>query len=178
MIRVTAGQYKNVQLKVPDSARPFTDRTRISVFDTLREYLFESSIADLYAGSGVTGIEALSRGAKSCVFVESNAKASKIIEVNLQKLNPPCVAAQVITMSAETFIKKAKEAYDIVFVDPPFDKSQSIKLDLISHIVNSGGLLIAKLPSKRSQSIQINDFDLILSKRYGASMVVFYRKKV
>ena len=101
--------------------RPTTDRVRETLFNWLAPAVTGANCLDLFAGSGALGLEALSRGADHCDFIESDSLAAKSIRDNLHRLNDASPRGCVDMIDAQTFIRSAQRSWDIVFVDPPFD---------------------------------------------------------
>lgn len=124
-MRVIAGSRKSLVLKsVPGmGTRPTTDRIKETLFNMLNPYLPESRFLDLFAGSGGIGIEALSRGASFCTFLEKEPKALACIRENLRKTNFT-EASEVLKKDAGKAgeVLAEKKPYDIVFMDPPYNK--------------------------------------------------------
>ena len=122
-MRVITGQFKGRRLITPNdrSIRPATDRVKQAVFDALCSRLvFENArILDLFAGTGSLGLEALSRGAGSCVFVDSGANAVSCIEQNLAALDCS-LRAKVIRSDAMRFVDTCRERFHLIFADPPY----------------------------------------------------------
>ncbi|WP_220720112.1 16S rRNA (guanine(966)-N(2))-methyltransferase RsmD [Agarivorans litoreus] len=122
-VRIIAGQWRGRKLKVLNSQglRPTTDRVKETVFNWLSPYLHNSHCLDLFAGSGSLGFEALSRFASFTTFVEKDAQAAKQLKANLQLLELNSEQAKLINQDALQWLKQTpSEAYDIVFIDPPF----------------------------------------------------------
>lgn len=119
-MRVIAGTAGGRRLKGPPSfgTRPMTDRTREAIFNSLNSMsaIEEARVADLFAGTGALGIEAMSRGASSCVFVERDVKAVRVIKENLETTG---FSADVITGDVLSFVRKPNE-FDVAFVAPPY----------------------------------------------------------
>ena len=126
MMRVIGGEYRGLRLRAPrgTGTRPPTGRVRESVFSALGEQVREADILDLYAGSGSFGIEALSRGGRSAVFVERSRSALAALRSNLELVGAEKVAA-VISSSVERYLSEVAQdpRFDIVFADPPWDIS-------------------------------------------------------
>lgn len=123
MTRIIAGSLKGRRLATPpgDRTRPTSDRVREALFNSLAPGgdLDGLRFADLYAGSGAVGIEALSRGAAAALFVESHAQTAKLLRRNLADLG--ATGAEVICAPVEKALQNAPAApYDIVFADPPY----------------------------------------------------------
>ncbi len=123
-MRVTGGELAGRRLKVPArDVRPTADRVRESVFMVLTPRLPGARVLDLYAGSGALGIEALSRGAEHCLFVEGQRAAAQVLEANLEALG--LIARSAIAVApVERWLARppaGRSAFDLVLVDPPYD---------------------------------------------------------
>jgi 16S rRNA (guanine966-N2)-methyltransferase len=118
-VRVVAGQFKGRRLAAPRGTRtrPTADKVREALFSMLGD-VGGARVLDLYAGSGALGIEALSRGAASAVFVERDARAVAAIERNLEPLD---VEATVARADAVRWLARAEGQFELVFCDPPYD---------------------------------------------------------
>lgn len=117
-LRIIAGEHRGRKLKVPKGVRPTGDRTREMLFNWLQMEIVGTRCCDLFAGTGALGLEAKSRGASAVDFVEILAPTANMLKsvINDWKIEN----ATVHNMSAETFVRSA-DAYDIYFVDAPFD---------------------------------------------------------
>ena len=123
-MRVIAGKYKGIPLQTPTGlqTRPTLDRVKEALFSILQFDLVGRVVLDLFAGSGALGIEALSRGAAHCHFVDHNRKAIEVIRSNLSK----CKAEDNFTLthaSAEEYLTNQNDVYDIIFLDPPYKEA-------------------------------------------------------
>jgi 16S rRNA (guanine966-N2)-methyltransferase len=178
-MRVIAGSYKGRVLKtVKDlSVRPATDRVKQTIFDMLTHRLsFDGArVLDLFAGSGSLGIEALSRGAHHVTFVESNNEAESFIEKNLETLG--CEgSAEVIGMDAMQYPRRAREQYDLIFADPPYDYDETATIPSIvfqDKLLKRHGYLLIEHTSR----LHFNDTPLYhsgLSKKFGRTIVTFF----
>jgi 16S rRNA (guanine966-N2)-methyltransferase len=123
-VRVVAGEFRGRRLAAPRGARtrPTADRVREALFSMLGD-VSGARVLDLYAGSGALGIEALSRGAGSAVFVERDARAVSVIERNLASLG---LEQQVVRQDAARFLARARGTFDLVFCDPPYDSASRL----------------------------------------------------
>lgn len=181
-MRIIAGIAGSIPLKVPRSlTRPTTDRVREAVFSVLGPSVVEARILDLFAGSGSLGIEALSRGATSAVFVESHAPACAIISENLAKTR--LSAGNVHRRDVAAFLSNAPgEGFDLVFADPPYARDEA-SLEMLSRLLNnpdlvrtisSGGTLIleslAAVPLPESPLWTIDK-----ERTYGTTRVSFMK---
>ncbi|MEO7063469.1 MAG: 16S rRNA (guanine(966)-N(2))-methyltransferase RsmD [Dokdonella sp.] len=121
-LRIVAGTLRGSRLAVPDvtGLRPTSDRVRETLFNWLAPIIVGARCLDLYAGTGALGIEALSRGAASCVFVERDRGLCELLRQNLGRLRVD--GALVVNDDAQGFVAapEPKEPFDLVFLDPPF----------------------------------------------------------
>ncbi len=121
-MRVIAGRARSMPLKTPYGydTRPTTDRIKETLFNMLNPYIPEADFLDLFAGSGQIGIEALSRGARSAVFVEREAKAVGCIEENVE-FTKYKAESRIVRNDVITFLSGLTEVpYDVIFMDPPY----------------------------------------------------------
>jgi 16S rRNA (guanine966-N2)-methyltransferase len=123
-LRVVAGEFKGRRLAAPRGARtrPTADRVREALFSMLGD-VTGARVLDLYAGSGALGIEAISRGAASAVFVERDPQAVAVIERNLAALG---VEADVVRQDVLRFLARADGPFELVFCDPPYDSASRL----------------------------------------------------
>jgi 16S rRNA (guanine966-N2)-methyltransferase len=130
-LRIVAGSLRGSRLAVPDKTglRPTADRVRETLFNWLAPVVDGARCLDLYAGTGALGIEAISRGAGACTFVESDRALARLLTENLARLKIDNV--RVLETDALAMLNRAAEPFDIVFVDPPFGAnlwSESVRL--------------------------------------------------
>ncbi|MDC0662880.1 16S rRNA (guanine(966)-N(2))-methyltransferase RsmD [Marinobacter sp. SS21] len=119
-LRIIGGDWRSRKLRFPDAGgvRPTPARTRETLFNWLSFHLAGSHCLDLFAGSGALGLEALSRGAASATFVEHHPELAQALRQNLQALQ--CASATVSCQGVESYLATAPQAFDVVFMDPPF----------------------------------------------------------
>jgi 16S rRNA (guanine966-N2)-methyltransferase len=141
-VRVVAGEFKGRRLRMPRGAptRPTADRVREALFSMLGD-VTGARVLDLYAGSGALGIEALSRGAATAVFVERDARAAAAIRANLDAVG---VEAEISGQDALAYLTRADGVFDLVFCDPPYDCGPRI-----------AGPLAERLPALLSEAARI-----------------------
>tara|TARA_R110002110_G_scaffold205066_7_gene416983 strand:+ start:106519 stop:107106 length:588 start_codon:yes stop_codon:yes gene_type:complete len=122
-LRIIGGRWRSRKLvfNAAEGLRPTTDRSRETLFNWLAPYLHDARCLDLFAGSGALGLEALSRGARHCDFVDSSAAVTRQISQHLETLDALDLGV-CHCMPATQFLKERGKSYDIVFVDPPFGK--------------------------------------------------------
>lgn len=121
-LRIIGGDFRRRQLPVLDrpGLRPTPDRVRETLFNWLGQQLYGQRVLDLFAGTGALGIEALSRGAAHVDFIERDSSVAAYITQNLATLG--ATRGHVTTRDAETFLNQPAQAYDLVFLDPPFNQ--------------------------------------------------------
>ncbi len=131
-MRIIAGKYRSRLIRSPRNAevRPTKDRIREALFNIIIEYINGAEVLDLFAGSGAFGIEAVSRGAKSAVFVDNDRGCVKAIEDNLNALNVEDSKFGILKMDAfraiDKFVNNGKK-FDIIFLDPPYYEDMAKK---------------------------------------------------
>lgn len=123
-VRIIAGAWRGRRISFPDlpGLRPTPDRVRETLFNWLQHAVVEARCLDLFAGSGALGLEALSRGAQSVIFVEQAQMAARGLTAELLRLKGVS-RARVMEMGATRFLRTPGEAFDIVFLDPPFGRA-------------------------------------------------------
>ena len=182
-MRVIAGTARSLQLKTIEGldTRPTTDRIKETLFNVLTGYIVDSKFLDLFAGSGGIGIEALSRGASACTFVELSPKATKCIEENLKhtKLDEQ---ATVRKCDAVSFVAGLKNVdYDVIFMDPPYQAGcEEPVLEALSKApyVTENTLLIMEADIHKDFSfVKQYGFDIIKEKTYKTNKHVFLEKE-
>ncbi len=121
-LRIIAGQWRGRRWQFPDAQiRPTSDRVRETLFNWLQGRIAGRHCLDLYAGSGALGLEALSRGAAHCVFVDHNAQALAGLGDVLREWGAASGTAELVHERAEHFLARAARAFELVFLDPPFE---------------------------------------------------------
>lgn len=165
------------------SLRPTSSKVREAVFNILRESVIDSVFLDLYAGTGAVGMEALSRGAKTVFFVESDFDRADKIQ---SALNDMGAAAQtnVIRKKAYDFVNAAEKScmkFDILFLDPPYYSDElDDMLYLISEkgLVNDNGILVVEHSSKKKLLLGISNLIQKKDYKYGDTMLTLFRKAI
>jgi 16S rRNA (guanine966-N2)-methyltransferase len=140
-LRIIAGQWRGRKLRFPEGEiRPTPDRVRETLFNWLRDHIDGASCLDLYAGSGALGLEALSRGAASVVFVEQQRAVADSLRKLLQEWGAS--GAQVLCQQAREYLLRlpGDRRFDVVFLGPPFAASSSGELSSALTALASGGL--------------------------------------
>jgi 16S rRNA (guanine966-N2)-methyltransferase len=136
-VRIISGYWRSRLVNIVDSPglRPTTDRVRETVFNWLNPYLFQARVIDLFAGTGILGLEACSRGASEVLFIEKNAIVLKALQTNLEKLkpDPPNSNIKCIGIDALQWLKNQDQIdANIIFIDPPFNEVQLLEETLVT----------------------------------------------
>ena len=170
-MRVISGTARGRKLKELQGmeTRPTTDKVKESLFSIIQFDIEGRRVLDLFAGTGQLGIECLSRGAASAVFVDRRADAVKLIRENL-KLTELQDRARVVAGDSMEFLKSLKERFDIVLLDPPY--AAGLLEPAIAHltafdILNPHGIIVAEHPAERSLQPPAAPYRVRRAYRYG-----------
>lgn len=176
-MRVVAGRAKGRLLRAPTgrATRPTSDRVREAMFDILASLsdLDGASVVDLFAGSGALGVEALSRGARSAVFVDAERTAIDAVRANLAVLDQAGAAGTVVRADAVAWARRAAargDAFDVVFADPPY--AWSAWPSLLDPLVAVAGLVVAETGTPLDPG---SAWETVRSRRYGSTVVTMVR---
>jgi len=178
-MRVISGKYKGKKLIGfdIDGTRPTMDRVKESLFGIIQNYINDSIVLDLFAGSGSLGIEALSNGAVSCYFFDNNIELVNIIKKNTIGINGVHVMKSDYKNSLD-LLKNSNIKFDIIFLDPPY------KLNLINdcldkiyeyNLLNNNGIIVCEY---EEEIINTDKFDLLKEKKYGSKNIKIYKCKI
>lgn len=177
-MRVITGSARGRNLATLDGeevTRPTTQSTKEALFSSIQFELEDKKILDLFAGSGQLGIEALSRGAGFCTFVENNRQAYKIVEGNV-RLCKMENRSKLVFSDALSFLSR-RDNFDIALVDPPYNKGLvSECLPKLTEIMNLDGVIICETAKNEELPEKINGWAINKKKNYGKSKLTYYRK--
>ena len=182
-MRVIAGKYRSRRLKGPGTmrVRPTSDRLRETLFNVLGSSVADSYFVDLFAGTGAVGIEAISRGARDVFFVESYAKAAKLIRDNLASLEIR-TGAEVIEEDALRGLERLaarRLIADFIFLDPPYEKAEEYSdvLEFLdaSHLIAPRGIVIVEHFSKMELPQRLDRLECTREIEQGDTLLSFYR---
>ena len=169
-MRVIAGTWRGRPLGAPkgETTRPTADRTREALFSMLTSRLgsFEElAVADLFAGSGALGLEALSRGAKSCLFVEQDKAALDALKGNIAKLG--ATGAQV-RASSVLALGPAPQPLDLILMDPPYGTGAgAVALDKLGRLGWAGPATWISIETAKDEQIDVDGFTVDVSRVHG-----------
>ena len=182
-MRVITGKARSLRLKTIEGmdTRPTTDRIKETLFNMLQPYMADCRFLDLFAGSGAIGIEALSRGADCCVFVEQQRKAAECIRDNL-KFTRLDGQARVMVMDAVSAIRKLDggEPFQCIFMDPPYRKN--LELDVLealqgTSLIDEDTLIIVEASLNTTwEQVETMGYQIVKEKRYKTNQHLFLKK--
>ncbi len=181
-MRVIAGTARSLPLKTIEGldTRPTTDRIKETLFNVIMGYVPEAKFLDLFAGSGGIGIEALSRGADECTFVELNPKAVACIEDNVAFTRFKD-KSQIIKADAVSYVRGLKKIdYDVIFMDPPYEKGlEKQVLSVLKDKEFSVDTLIVIEAALNEDFSYVLDmgFDITKEKMYKSNKHIFLEKR-
>ena len=171
-MRIIAGSRKGARIFAPKGldTRPTGDRVREAAFN-LTGPVDEAAVLDLFAGSGAMGLEALSRGAASAVFVESDREACRAIERNLAKLG--LTGATVLCRDASQVLTAESRTYDLVLCDPPYGFQGSARLaGYLKRLLAPNGLLVYETGAKEQPELE--GLQVRTSRTYGSARLTLF----
>ena len=182
-MRVIAGAAGGLRLDVPKTdVRPTMDRVKAAIFSSLGAEIIGARVLDLFAGTGALGIEALSRGAASALFVEDNSAAIAVIERNLARTK---LKGRVRKQDVFSFLRsnQARDSFRIIFADPPYEKTKSggefttllLEDSQLAEILEPSGIFVLeKRPTEQIPRMPL--WNVIRARSYGATEVLFLQR--
>ncbi len=179
-MRVISGMARGAVLKTPDGmlTRPTTDRVKEALFSIIQFDLPGARVLDLFGGTGQLGIEALSRGAASAVFVDAREDACRLIRENLSRTKLAS-NAKVIRSDYQDYLLRSREKFHIIFLDPPYAEvflENSMKIITEIDILESGGIIIAERPLGKDMPWNYEGYTRSRDYKYGNTLLTVYRK--
>ena len=177
-MRVITGIARGKRLVTPDGSdvRPTSDKVKEALFSALQFDIEGRRVLDLFAGSGQLGIEALRRGAESCVFVDNSRASLNLVKKNLE-ITGLSVNAKVVQSDFSSFAAMCRDTFDIVFLDPPY--AAGILCDAIKAVLplmSDFGMIICEYPPEVTIPESVAGFSVYRTYRYGKINVSIYRK--
>ena len=179
-MRVISGLYKgrNIEGFDIDGTRPTQDRVKESVFGSIQDYIDDSTVLDLFSGSGNLAIESLSNGASKAYLVDNSKDAINIINKNINDIKVE--NAYVIKddyMNALNYFKKNNIKFDIIFLDPPYKDDyidNSIKYLLENNMINKNGIIVCEF--ENNIKLDYEEFEIKKEKKFGYKKIVIFKK--
>ena len=179
-MRVITGKARGVQLKTPEGmqTRPTADRVKEAMFSIINFDIPGAKVLDLFGGTGQLGIEALSRGASTAVFIDASEGACKIIRENLRRTRLE-TQAKVIRGDSLEYLQRCKEKFDIILLDPPYAEvflENALNCIAEIDILQSGGIIVTERPLGKELLCEFEGFVRSKDYKYGNTLLTLYRK--
>ena len=179
-MRVITGKARGVQLKTPEgmTTRPTADRVKEALFSIINFDIPGARVLDLFGGTGQLGIEALSRGAKSAVFVDAGEPACRLIKENLRRTKLEA-DGRVVRADYMDYLKRCRETFDIILLDPPYAEvflENALKCIAEIDILQSGGIIVTERPVGKELPWEFEGFTRSKDYKYGNTVLSIYRK--
>ena len=180
-MRVISGKARGVVLKTPDgmATRPTADRVKEALFNIIQFEIPAAKVLDLFGGTGQLGIEALSREAKSAVFVDAREDACRLIKENLRRTKFETMA-KVIRADYMAYLRACTEKFDIILLDPPYAEvflENALKMITEIDILQSGGIIVAERPLGKDLPWDFPGYSRSRDYKYGKTLITVYRKQ-
>lgn len=177
-MRIISGQWRGRTINAPkgDATRPTADRTREALFSMLTSRLgsFEGlAVADMFAGSGALGFEALSRGAASCIFVEHDRAALDVLRANAERLGlrPDVRAASVLALGP------APAPLDLIMMDPPYGTGAgAVALDKLNRLGWIGDATWISIETAKNEPVDVAGFAIDADRTHGKARITLLRR--
>lgn len=183
-MRIISGKARGTKLYTLDgeNTRPTLDRVKESLFNIIQNELIDSTVLDLFSGSGALAIESLSRGAKKAYLADNNIKAIEIIKKNVEKCHFK-EKTEIIFKDYKKCLEQINEKVDIIFIDPPYQKNiaiDAIKIILEKDILKDNSLIILETDDEERELKNLENINNIIVKdlrRYGRVKLFFLNRK-
>ena len=179
-MRVITGKARGVQLKTPEGmlTRPTADRVKEALFSIINFDIPGASVLDLFGGTGQLGIEALSRGAARCTFVDAREEACRLIRENLKRTKLS-QAGTVVRSDYMDYLNRCRERYSIILLDPPYAEvflENAIKRIAEIDILQTDGIIVAERPVGKDLPWTFAGYQRSKDYKYGKTLLTIYRK--
>jgi len=178
-MRVIGGEFRSRKLFEVDSdkTRETRDRVKESIFNSINTHLYDSKILDLFAGSGSLGIEAISRGANSSIFVDVNNKAIRTIKSNIDALDIND-RTSVYQSDYLSYLNNSTEIFDVILLDPPYELkviNECVKIISEKRLLSDTGIIVTLYG--KDNSINLEKFDIISykEKKMGITNITYLK---
>ena len=179
-MRVITGKARGIQLITPEGmqTRPTADRVKEALFSIIHFDVPGARVLDLFGGTGQLGIEALSRGAESAVFVDAREESCRLIRENLKRTKLE-KDAKVIRSDYLDYLNRCREQYNIILLDPPYAEvflENALKRITEIDILQSDGIIVAERPLGKELPWEFEGFTRSKDYKYGKVLLTIYRK--
>lgn len=186
-MRVIRGLQKGRKLKVIKNARirPATDKVKEAIFNTLNIDLEIEGleVLDVFAGTGSLGIEALSRGASFCLFIERNDKALEVINenINICSFRDHARAVKNDALKGVKYLTRKGQKFDLIFIDPPYNDVVTLKKVLKEvdegDLLKDNGDIVIEVEAKTDLQIEYINIEQVKEKSYGQTKILYFKRK-
>ncbi|WP_027307429.1 16S rRNA (guanine(966)-N(2))-methyltransferase RsmD [Caloramator sp. ALD01] len=183
-MRIITGTARGRIIKAPEglNTRPTSDRVKESMFNILDYHYSYENVLDLFAGSGNLGLEAISRGAKKCIFIEQNKEAYNYLVDNIKnlKFEDYCEYYKQDAFSAVEILAKRGEKFDLIFLDPPYGKGlveKSIKSIYEKGLLDDNGVIVSEQDVNDVLPDIIGNIKKVRVEKYGRTAIAFWSKE-
>ena len=178
-MRVITGSARGRRLETlpgEDITRPTAESVKEALFSMIQFEIEDKRVLDLFAGSGQLGIEALSRGASFCTFVENNKKAENIVRANVENCGFSA-SSQIVFGDASAFLSRINN-FDIAFLDPPYKEGLVEKcMPGLVKLMSEDGIIICETSKEEKLPEKFGDFVIDKERNYGKTKITIYRKE-
>lgn len=179
-MQIIAGKYKGRKLRSPENmaTHPMGSREKLALMNMLQPYLAGATVLDAYAGTGALGLEALSRGAREVIFVESNGKVARTLNDNLDNvLGSEFTLATIYIYPVQEFaqISTYHNYFNIIIADPPYNRFEPTEIVKLAECLDANGILALSYPAKLDVPM-LDGLELIINRQYAAAGIAIYRK--
>ena len=181
-MRIISGRARGRKILSPESleTRPTLDRVKEAMFSTIQNYIQDSIVIDVFAGTGSLGLEAASRGAKEVYLVDKSNTTYPLLKQNVEnlKFNDVCYTLNMDAYEALKNLKNKGKVFDLIFIDPPYCKEmipEAMKIIKENNMLSEDGIIVTKIDSIEEIYEGYDNIKLNKSKKYGNTTVCFYR---
>lgn len=176
-MRIISGNYRGMPLLSPTSTkvRPTADKVKQALFTKLQFEIYDSTVLDLFSGSGALGIEAISRGAKEVIFVDKDKESVLLTKKNLAKIK---ANANIFNMDSILALKQMTQRFDIILIDPPYASglyNECLQIIYEKNLLNDNGVIVCE--HDKILEIKCDLFDLFDLKIYGTVALSYFKRK-
>lgn len=176
-MRFLGGKYKGRKIEgyAIVGTRPTMDRVKESLFAMIQDSIYESTVLDLFAGTGSLGLEALSRGAKTCYLIDHNPKCIEMIRKTMQSCQIEANLCKTTYQKALENFSKMNQKFDIIFLDPPYEKhiiDEIVTFIYKKELLNKRGLIVCEY---ETEELVNTCFPVYKERKYGSKKIKIYR---
>ena len=183
-VRIIAGKARGRKLIPPATleTRPTLDRVKESMFSIIQNYIPDSVVVDVFAGTGSLGLEAASRGAKEVYLVDRSKDAFSLLKQNIEnlKFEDTCCALNKDSYEALKYLADKNKVFDVIFIDPPYCREmipEAIKIIYDKKLLKEDGIIVTKIDSIEEIYEGYENIILNKSRKYGNTTICLYKNE-